>query len=126
MKFRHLEPKYKRYPAFGKFLMKLRQIGKIPSQVVMVVFDWKVARAYPRIVIDNKTQPEGLEFGYLTGIPVQIVYSDKDAFRVDPLAQIILEIAPSFLSTFGLNLVDTGEATSIIKPLQNSQIVEAL
>jgi hypothetical protein len=121
--FKH---KYKRFPAFGKKLMDLRRVGKIPSQIIMVVFDWKLAKAYPRIVIDDDAQLGALEFSYLSGIPVQIVYSDKDAFRVDPLVQVILEVAPSFLSIFARNLVDTGEATTIIKSLQNAQMVEKI
>ncbi len=116
----------KQYPAFGKRLMLIRQTGKVPSKVVMVVFNWKLGRAYPRIIITEDTNTETLEFGYLSGIPVQIVYCSQDAGRVDAVAQAILAVNPSYLSTFALDLVDIGKATTILKPLQNIQIKETL
>jgi len=61
----------KRFPAFGKKLMLLRQAGKVPSKVVMVVFDWKIGGAYPHIIITEDTNTERLEFGYLSGISSQ-------------------------------------------------------
>ena len=117
----------KQYPAFGKKIMLLRKSGKVPAQVTMVAFNWKLGRAYPRIIITEDTNTETLQFNYLSGIPVQIVYSCQNAGRVDAVAQAILKVNPSFLSTFALDLVDTGEATTIIKPLhQNIQSEEAL
>ena len=118
--------KYKRFPAFGNKLMLLRRSGKVPAQITMVVFDWKIARAYPSIIIEDNYPPKSLEFGYLSGIPVQIVYRSKDASRIDVLSQEILKTHPSFLSSFAMDLIDTGEATIIIKPLQNTQTVEDL
>lgn len=112
--------KYKRFPPYGKKLMLLRRSGKVPAQVIMVVFDWKDGRAYPRIVIDGDTPIESLEFSYLSGIPIQIVYCSQDADRVDAVAQAILKVNPSFLSAFNLDLVDVGKATTIIKPLKNT------
>jgi len=112
--------KYKRFPPYGKKLMLLRRSGKVPAQVTMVVFDWKDGRAYPRIVIDGDTPIESLEFSYLSGITVQIVYCSQDADRVDAVVQAILKVNPSFLSTFNLDLVDVGKATTIIKPLKNT------
>jgi len=112
--------KYKRFPPYGKKLMLLRRSGKVPAQVIMVVFDWKDGRTYPRIVIDGDTPIESLEFSYLSGITVQIVYCSQDADRVDAVAQAILKVNPSFLSTFNLDLVDVGKATTIIKPLKNT------
>ncbi len=115
----------KQFPAYGKKLLSLRLTGKVPSKVVMVVFNWKLGRAYPRIIITEDTDTETLEFGYLSGIPVQIVYCGQDADRVDVVVQAILRVSPSFLSIFALDLVDTGEATTIIKPLQDTE-AEAL
>ena len=112
--------KYKRFPPYGKKLMSLRLSGKVPTHVIMVVFDRKYGRAYPRIVIDDNTPPESLEFSYLSGIPVQIVYCNQDADRVDAVVQAILKVNPIFLSTFNLDLVDVGKATTIIKPLKNT------
>ncbi len=112
--------KYKRFPPYGKKLMSMRLAGKVPTNVIMVVFDWKYGRAYPRIVIDGDTPIESLEFSYLSGIAAQIVYCSQDADRVDAVAQAILKVNPSFLSTFNLDLVDVGKATTIIKPLKNT------
>ena len=44
-------PHYKRLPAYGKQLTAMRRAGKIPARMVIVTFDWELARAYPRIVI---------------------------------------------------------------------------
>ena len=107
----------KKFPPYGKQLLKLRNQGKIPNKLVMVVFNWKLARVYPRVVITEEAKPENIEFKYLAGIPVQIVFTEKEAHRVDAFAQEILKVAPSFLSTFALHLLDVG-ATTILKPLQ--------
>ena len=112
--------KYKRFPAYGKKLMSLRLSGKVPTRIIMVVFDSKNGHAYPRIIIDDNTPPEFLEFSYLSGIPVQIVYCNQDAGRVDAVVQAILKANPIFLSTFNLDLADVGKATTIIKPLKNT------
>ena len=110
----------KRFPPYGKKLMQLRNQVKIPSKLLMVVFDWKLARVYPRVVITEETVPKETEFKYLAGIPVQIVFSQNEANRVDGFAQEILKVKPCFLSTFGLHLLDVG-ATTILKPLQTPQ-----
>jgi hypothetical protein len=112
--------KYKRFPPYGKKLMSLRLSGEAPTHVIMVVFSWYIGRVYPRIVIDGDTPIDSLEFSYLSGIPVQIVYCSQEANRVDAVAQEILKVNPSFLSTFNLDLVDAGKATTIIKPLKNT------
>ncbi|MEO9061146.1 MAG: hypothetical protein ABI270_03775, partial [Nitrosospira sp.] len=69
-----LNREYKRFPPYGKQLMQLRQSGKIPARTVMVTFDWKLARAYPRIVISDDTPAAKLNFDYLAGLPVEVVY----------------------------------------------------
>ena len=124
MKSCHLEPRYKRFPAYGRLLMNLRQAGRIPSQIVMVVFDWEIAKAYPRIVIPNDIPMEKFEFIYLTGLPVQIVYRNKDAHHVDAVTQEILKVNPFFLATFGLDLLDTGKARTLIRPYEETLIKE--
>jgi hypothetical protein len=88
------------------------------------VFDWKIGGAYPHIIITEDTNTERLEFGYLSGIPVQIVYCSQDANRVDAVAQVILAVNPSYLSTFALDLAEIGKATTILKPLQNTTHIE--
>lgn len=119
--------KRRQFPAYGSQLMKLRLSGsKVPSRMVMVVFDWKLARAWPRIVITDDTRASELNFIFLAGIPVQVVYRDKDSYIINAITQAILRADPSFLSTFALDLVDTGKATTIIKPLQKVEQVEVL
>lgn len=118
---RQLEQSYcgqRYFPAYGKKIMKLRQSGKIPSQIIMVVFDWEIAKSYPRIVIPDEVPIEKLEFTYLTGLPVQIVYYDKDAHRIDVVVQAILKVNPCFIATFGLDLLDTEKARMLIKPYE--------
>jgi hypothetical protein len=107
----------KKFPPYGKKLMELRNQGKIPSKILMIVFSWNLARAYPRIIIPEDTRPNETEFSYLAGIPVQIIFSEKEAHRVNELAQEILKVQPSFLATFGLHLLDVG-ATTILQPLE--------
>lgn len=116
---------YKQMPAYGKQLMTMRQSGKAPYRRVMVIFDWDLAKAYPRIVIADDTRPEELNFNYLAGLPVQIVYRRKDAHRVNDVMGAILKINPSCLAIFALDLVDTGDAVTIIKPYQSIQLAEA-
>ena len=109
----------KQFPAYGKKLLSPRLAGKVPSKVVMVVFNWKLGRAYPRIIIKKDTPIETLEFDYLAGIPVQIVFCSQDADRVNAVVQAILKVNPSYLSTYAVDLVDTGTPTTIIKPFKN-------
>ena len=115
----------KRLPAYGKQFMTMRQSGKAPSLRLMVTFDWDLAKAYPRIVIPDDTPAGELNFSFLAGLPVQVVYRRKDAHRVSALIDAILEVNPSYLSTFALDLVDTGDAVTLIKPYQNVQLAEA-
>jgi hypothetical protein len=107
----------KKFPPYGKQLFELRKKGKIPSKLLMLVFSWKLAKAYPRIVVTDDVKPHELEFGYLAGIPCQIIFSEKEAHMVNDLAEEVLKVKPSFLSTFGLHLLDVG-ATRILKPLE--------
>ena len=114
-----------RLPAYGKQFMSMRKSGRAPSLRVMAVFDWDVAKAYPRIVIADDTPAGELNFSFLAGLPVQVVYRRKDAHRVSALIDAILEVNPSCLSTFAIDLVDSGDAVVLIKPYQNAQLAEA-
>lgn len=116
---------YKRLPSYGKALLELRRAGKMPAKRVVVTFSWNIGRAYPRIVLADDTPPEMLEFGFLAGLSVQIVYHKKDAHRINAIAGAILRINPSCLITFGLDLVETGDAMTVIKPFEFTQIAEA-
>ena len=106
------------FPAYGKLLMGMRRLGKIPVQRVMVVFDWNTAITYPQIVLPNNIPLEALRFDYLAGLPVQIVYREKDAHRVDSVVQEILKVYPSFLATFALDLINDGMAWTLIIPFK--------
>lgn len=116
---------YKRLPPYGKKLMVMRQAGKIPSRPVIISFDWNLARVYPRIIIPADANPAGLEFKFLAGIRVRIVYRSKDAHRVDALVKEIMRVNPCFLETFALDLLETGNALTIITPYQRVEVVGA-
>ena len=118
-----LNPNYKRLPPYGKQLMAMRHAGRAPSRKVMVTFDWNLARAYPRVVIPADADPAKLNLIFLAGLPVQIIYRNKDAHRVDALVQEIMRVNPCFLITFALDLVATGDAQTIIKPYQPAEVV---
>ena len=111
-----LNQDYKRMPSYGKQFMAMRKSGRVPSLRVMVTFDWNLAKAYPRIVIADDTPAAELNLSFLAGLPVQIVYGRKHAHRVSALIDAILEVNPSSLTTFAFDLVDTGDAVTLIKP----------
>jgi hypothetical protein len=115
----------KRLPPYGKSLLAIRQAGKVPSKTVMVNFDWDLAQAYPRIVIPDDAIPAEIEFKFLAGLPVQIIYRSKDAHRVDAVVQEIMRVNPRSLATFALDLVGTGDALTLIKPYQSVEVAEA-
>jgi len=117
--------KYKRFPPYGKKLMLLRRSGKIPKRMVVVVFDWELARAWPRIVIPDDMSYEGLNFDYLGGLPVSLAYRSKDSHKVDIVAQTILEANPCYLSILALDLLDTNEARTLIIPCEDYKLRRA-
>ena len=117
--------KYKRFPPYGKKLMSLRIAGKIPRRMVVVVFDWKLAKVWPRIVIPDDMSYEGLNFDYLSGLPVEIAYRSKDAHKVDTVAQEISSVNPCFLSILALDLLDTNEARTLIIPCEDYKLRRA-
>lgn len=120
-----LRSNYKRLPPYGKQFMSIRAAGKAPSKTVMVSFDWDLANAYPRIIIPDDISPSQIEFRYLAGLAVQIIFRGKDAHRVDGLAQEIMKVNPSLLATFALDLVGKEAAMTLIKPYQSEEIAEA-
>lgn len=115
----------KRLPPYGKQFMTLREGGKAPSKMVVVSFDWDLAKAYPRIIIPDNLDPSELEFTYLAGLPVQIIFRSKDAHRVNGVAHEIMQVNPCFLATFALDLEGTGDAWTIIQPYLHVEIAEA-
>lgn len=121
-----LNRKYnRRLPPFGKQFLAIREAGKVPAKTVMVSFDWDLAQAYPRIIIPNDLSPAEIEFKFLAGLPVQIIYRSKDAHRVDAVVQEILCVNPCLLATFALDLVGVATALTLIKPYGPLPIAEA-
>ena len=112
------KPNYKPYPPFGKQFLKMRQAGNIPAGIIYVVFEWKLARICARIVIPDDISHEGLNFDYLTGLPVTIAYRNKDSRKVHAISQDILSVNPSYLSILALDLLDTNEARTLLKPYE--------
>ncbi|MGO8755545.1 MAG: hypothetical protein ACLQHK_09990 [Gallionellaceae bacterium] len=93
---------YKRFPAYGKRLMQLRQAGRVPPNSVVVTFDWEIGRIFPRVVIAEPVPFDDLEFRYLAGLDVWLPYHEKDASRVMELAQAILRVNPHSLLAFAI------------------------
>ncbi len=120
-----LNRNYKRLPPYGKKFMAIREAGKVPSKTVMVSFDWDLAKAYPRIIIPADVTPAKVEFRFLAGLPVQIIYRGKDAHRVDSVIQEILKVNPSLLATFALDLAGFAPALTLIKAYEGVEIAEA-
>jgi hypothetical protein len=108
-------PPASRMPAFGKQIMQMRLAGKMPKGIVMVTFGWEIAKAYTRIVIPDDLPTDQLNFYYLAGLAVQVVYHRKHADRVNDVADAVLKINPSWLATLALDLIDTGNALVILK-----------
>ncbi len=107
---------YKYLPAYGKQLTAMRRAGRTPAKMIYVAFDWGLARAYPRIVIADDTIPVKLNFSYLVGLPVQIVYWNKDSHRVDAVVEEILKVNPCFLATFAVDRAGELGARAVIIP----------
>ena len=101
----YLHAHYKRSPAYGKQLMQLRLAGNVPPNSVVVTFDWDIGAYFPRIVIAEPVPFDGLEFRFLAGLDVMIVYRNKDASRVMELAQEILKVNPRSLLAFAIEIL---------------------
>jgi len=93
----------KRYPAYGKRLMEMRLAGQFPSQV-FVVFEWDIARYFPRIVVAEKVPINDLELRYLAGLDVTLAYRDRDASRVLELAQAVLSVNPHIVNCLAMDI----------------------
>ena len=106
----------KRFPAYGKQLMAMRRAGQIPASIVIVTFDWKLARVYPRIVITDEAVPAELNFSCLSGLSIQIVYNAADAHRVPAIVEEILKVNPCFLATFAIDRAGETGARMLIIP----------
>jgi hypothetical protein len=116
---------YSRFPAYGKQLLALRRSGKVPARMVIVVFDWGLAQTYPRIVLTDDISPAEINFSYLAGLPVQIVYRSKDTDKIHAVVEEILKVNPCFLSTFAVDRAGEDGARALIVPLARMQELAA-
>ncbi|TSA52601.1 MAG: hypothetical protein D4R40_02095 [Nitrosomonadaceae bacterium] len=107
---------YKRLPAYGKQLSAMRRVGRSPAKMIYVTFDWGLARAHPRIVIADDAIPAELNFNYLAGLPVQIVYRSKDAHKIHAVVEEILQVNPCFLATFAVDRAGEDGARVLLIP----------
>ena len=92
----------KKLPAYGKALMEMRKRGKVPSNSVVVAFDFKIGKLFQRIVVNPGESPANWEFRFLAGLDVIISYGDEHAHLVRALAEEILKNKPSMLQAFSL------------------------
>lgn len=106
----------KRFPAFGKQLSAMRRAGKTPAKIIYVTFDWGLAKAYPRIVLTDDAIPANLNFSYLAGLPVQIVYRVRDAHKIHAVVEEILKVNPCFLTTFAVDRAGEDGARALLIP----------
>lgn len=95
---------YKRFPAYGKQLMEQRLAGQVPRNGVYVVFDWKLAGAFPRIVLADNVPFDNLELRYLAGLDLTIAYRSAHASLVPALAREVLKVNPRILNEFAIDL----------------------
>ena len=93
-----------RFPAYGKQFMEQRLDGKVPRNGVYVVFNWNLARAFPRIVIPDGIAPDLLELRFLAGLDVVLAYQVEHANRVPELAHSILKVNPRILNSFAVDI----------------------
>lgn len=100
----YLPAHYKRFPAFGKKLMAMRIDGQVPGNGVYVVFDWKLARAFLRVVMPDGIAPDRLELRFLAGLDVVLAYKDEHANRVPDLAREVLKVNPRILNAIAIDI----------------------
>ncbi len=98
------------FPAYGRQILEARKQGLQPrQQMVLVTFDWNLAKAFPRIVIDRSADPGRLDFSYLVGLDVIIRFEQVDEQRVVPLARAILRANPRRLQGWPLEPDEIGK-----------------
>lgn len=84
--------------------MALRQSGQMPRNGVYVVFDWKLAAAFPRVVITDEVPFDNLELRYLAGLDVTLAYRENHVGKVLELAQEILRVNPRIFNAFAADI----------------------
>ncbi|MBY0578451.1 MAG: hypothetical protein K2P57_05330 [Burkholderiales bacterium] len=100
----------KRLPAYGRQLLEARKRGLQPrQQMVYIVFDWNLAKAFPRIIVDHAIDPKNYDFSALVGLDVVIGFEQADADLVVPLARAILKANPRRLQAWPLDPDENGK-----------------
>ena len=101
--------RFTRFPAYGKQMLEARRRGLQPRQkTVLVVFDWQLAKAFPRIVIDPTSDFSSLNFSYLVGLDVIIGFHQGEASLLEALALVIMKANPRRLQGWPLEPDDEG------------------
>lgn len=99
----------RRFPAYGRQMLEARKHGLQPKQqMVMIVFDWNLANAFPRLVIDPVSDVDSLDFSYLVGLDAIIGFTQVEANLVEPLARVIIKANPRRLQAWPLEPDDEG------------------
>ena len=99
-----------RYPAYGRQILDARRRGLQPrQQMVITVFSWNLAKAFPRIVIDPLSDFERLDFSYLAGLDVIIGFNHVEASFVKPLARAMLKANPRRLQAWPMESDEKGK-----------------
>ena len=99
----------RKYPPYGKKLENLRRRNLVPTKRIIITTDWSIGKLYPRIIVTPDTPVSNLQFNYLSGLHVQIVYFDRDEPILSDLITEILSIQPATLATFNMSAVKRGE-----------------
>ena len=99
----------RKYPPYGKELENLRRRNLVPTKRIIITTDWSIGKLYPRIIVTPDTPVSNLQFNYLSGLHVQIVYFDRDEPILSDLITEILSIQPATLATFNMSAVKRGE-----------------
>jgi hypothetical protein len=99
----------RKLPAYGRELLALRRRGLVPTQyTVIVIDDWKLASAFPRVVVAEDADPRLLDFSMLADLDVTIVWRPTRTAieRRNAVVAEALAIAPASLRVFDLDNVD--------------------
>lgn len=97
------------FPPYGKRLDDIRRSGLIPDNRIIVSTDWKIGKAYPRIVIEKNMNISELRFEYLAGLNVQITYFEHDANILPDLIEALMQVKPATLTTFNMSAAKSGK-----------------
>lgn len=63
-------------PAYGRKILELRRKGLVPKGRVIVSLDsWDYGKRYARVVVPPDVDPAALDFSFLAGLDVEIVWS---------------------------------------------------